>query len=123
MANHDDPQRINAAGGMKVRLPLPIGRFVDSENSGDVDAVPECFAADATVRDEGNTYVGVTAIQKWRRATREKYGHTVTPLHLAERNGKSVLTAELRGHFPGSPVTVEFTFVLANAKIQSLEIH
>ena len=123
MANQDDPQRTDAADGMKVRLPLPIGRFVESENSGDVDAAPECFAIDATVRDEGNTYVGVAAIQEWRRATRKKYGHTVTPLRLAERNGKSVLTAELRGHFPGSPVTVDFTFVLANAEIQSLEIH
>ena len=36
--------------------------------------------------------------------------------------GKSVLKARLAGSFPGSPITVNFSFVLASGKIRSLEI-
>jgi hypothetical protein len=84
--------------------------------------VPECFAADAIVRDEGQTYEGVAAIRNWMAATKKKYGHTVTPLELAERRGQSILKARLAGSFPGSPITVNFTFVLAGGKIRSLAI-
>ena len=49
-------------------------------------------------------------------------GHTVAPLELAERGGQSILKARLTGSFPGSPVTVNFSFVLADGKIRSLEI-
>jgi hypothetical protein len=55
-------------------------------------------------------------------ATKKKYGHTVAPLELAERRGESVLKAQLAGSFPGSPITVNFSFVLARDKIRSLEI-
>ena len=52
----------------------------------------------------------------------EEVGHTVVPLQLAERGGQSVLKARLTGNFPGSPITVNFGFVLAGGKICSLEI-
>lgn len=52
-----------------------------------------------------------------------KYNHTVAPLAVAHRDGKTILEAELTGNFPGSPVTLEFSFVLERGKIVSLEIH
>jgi hypothetical protein len=105
-----------------MQLPAPIERYVQIANSGATEAVPECFAADAIVRDEGQTYEGVAAIRNWMAATKKKYGHTVTPLELAERGGQSILKARLAGSFPGSPITVNFTFVLAGGKIRSLAI-
>jgi hypothetical protein len=107
---------------MSIQLPDPIERYVQIANSGTPEAVPECFAADAIVRDEGQTYEGVAAIRNWMTATKKKYGHTVVPLQLAERGGQSVLKARLTGNFPGSPITVNFSFVLAGGKICSLEI-
>jgi hypothetical protein len=107
---------------MSMQLPAPIERYVQIANSGATEAVPECFAADAIVRDEGQTYEGVAAIRNWMAATKKKYGHTVTPLELAERGGQSILKARLAGSFPGSPITVNFTFVLAGGKIRSLAI-
>jgi hypothetical protein len=107
---------------MSDRLPDPIDRYVQIANSGTAEAAPECFAPDATVYDEGRTYEGVAAIKNWMAATKKKYGHTITPLDLAERGGQSVLKARLTGNFPGSPVTVHFTFVLADGRIRSLEI-
>src|ERR1700720_2790787 len=41
---------------MSIQLPVPIEHYVQIANSGTPDAVPECFAADATVHDEGQTY-------------------------------------------------------------------
>jgi len=54
--------------------------------------------------------------------TKKKYGHTVAPLDLVERAGQRVLKVSLAGNFPGSPVTVNFSFVLAGGKIRSLKI-
>ena len=107
---------------MSVLLPAPIERYVQIANSGTPDEASECFAPDATVYDEGQTYEGVAAIKNWIVATKKKYGHTVAPLELAERGGQSVLKARLAGNFPGSPITVNFRFVLADGKIRSLEI-
>ena len=107
---------------MSLQLPVPIERYVRIANSGTPEAVPECFAADAIVRDEGQTYEGVAAIRNWMAATKKKYGHTVAPLELTERCGQSILKARLTGNFPGSPITVNFSFVLAGEKIRSLEI-
>lgn len=107
---------------MSIQLPDPIERYVQIANSGTAETALECFATDAIVRDEGQTYEGVAAIKNWMAATKKKYGHTVAPLELAERDGKSVLKARLSGNFPGSPITVNFSFVLVGGKIRSLEI-
>jgi hypothetical protein len=107
---------------MSMQLPAPIEQYIRIANSGTPEAAPECFAADAIVRDEGQTYEGVAAIKNWMAATKKKYGHTIAPLELAERGGQSVLKARLAGSFPGSPITVNFNFVLAGGKIRSLTI-
>jgi hypothetical protein len=107
---------------MSVQLPAPIEHYVQITNAGALEAVPECFAPDAVVHDEGQTYAGVTEIKNWMAATKKKYSHTVAPLELAERGGQNVLKARLAGSFPGSPITVNFSFVLAGGKIRSLEI-
>ena len=108
---------------MAVPLPPLVDLYVKIENSGDVEALSECFASNATVRDEGHTYEGLAAIKEWKADTKKKYNHIVVPLEVAHRDGKTVLKAKLTGSFPGSPVTLEFSFVLADGKIASLEIH
>ncbi len=107
---------------MSLQLPASIERYVEIANSDTPEAVPECFASDAIVRDEGQTYEGMSAIKNWMAATKKKYGHTITPLEFAEHGGHSVLKARLAGSFPGSPITVHFNFVLADGKIRSLAI-
>jgi len=107
---------------MSVHLPSPIELYVRAENSGDSKALSECFSSAAIVRDEGHTYQGLAAITGWMAETKKKYGHTLAPLAIAYRDGKTRLKAELTGNFPGSPVTLEFGFVLENGKIASLKI-
>ena len=43
---------------MSITLPPPIERYVQIENSGNVERLSECFDPDAIVRDEGRTYEG-----------------------------------------------------------------
>jgi hypothetical protein len=107
---------------MSIQLPAPIDRYVQIANSGTPEAASECFVPDARVYDEGQTYEGPAAIKDWMAATKKKYGHTIAPLEFAERGGQSVLKARLTGNFPGSPVSVNFSFVLADERIRSLEI-
>ena len=108
---------------MSIHLPHAIDLYVKAENSGDVEALSECFAPNATVHDEGRAYAGLAAIKEWKAETKKKYNHTVAPLDVAHRDGKTILKAKLTGNFPGSPVTLEFSFALKAGKIVSLEIH
>jgi hypothetical protein len=93
-----------------------------SENAHDTDALTMCFTADATVRDEGRTMKGLTAIAAWRRETERKYHHTLEPVAVAARGRRTVVSAKLSGDFQGSPVTLDFVFDLEDDKIASLEI-
>jgi hypothetical protein len=107
---------------MSIDLDSPIDLYVKAENSGDVRLLADCFASDATVRDEGRTYMGLASIQQWKAETKKKYSHTVEPLQVTHRDGKTILKARLAGNFPGSPVTLNFSFVLQGGRIASLEI-
>ena len=86
---------------MDLQLPRPIETYVRAENAGDVEAMAECFAPDATVRDEGHFYEGLPAIKNWKTRTKRKYNHTVTPLEISTSNGNATLKARLSGTFPG----------------------
>jgi hypothetical protein len=107
---------------MPIDLPPLLDLYVKAENAGDIDAFSQCFAANAIVRDEGRSHLGRAAIRAWMSEAKKKYNHMVEPLELAERDGKIVLKARVAGRFPGSPVTLASTFVVADGKIVSLEI-
>ena len=107
---------------MSVDLPGPIILYIGAENLGDTEALSQCFAEDAIVRDEGQTIEGLAAIKQWKAETRKKYQHTIEPLASAQKDGKTIVTNRLNGNFPGSPIELEFVFTLDGDKIASLEI-
>jgi hypothetical protein len=107
---------------MSVPLPHPIDVYVRQENSAEREDLAECFAAEAVVSDEGGTHAGLPAITKWRATTKRKYHHSIVPLEVIEKNSRTILKAMVHGNFPGSPVVLDFGFVLNNGKIVSLEI-
>ena len=107
---------------MDLQLPRPIEIYVRAENSGDVEVLSDCFAPDATVRDEGRLYEGIPAIKAWKARSKKKYEHTVTPLEISVSDGGVTLKAQLSGSFPGSPVTANFHFELVDDRIASLRI-
>ena len=105
-----------------TNLPTPIATYIDAENRGDAEALAQCFAEDAVVRDEDKTIEGLAAIKRWKAETRKKYQHTIEPLASAQKDGKTIVTNRLTGNFPGSPIELEFVFTLDGDKIASLEI-
>ena len=107
---------------MSVDLPTPIAIYIEAENRGDTEALAECFAEDAVVRDEDRTIEGLAAIKQWKAETKRKYQHTVEPLALVQKDGRIIVTNRLTGNFPGSPIELEFVFTLDGDKIVSLEI-
>jgi hypothetical protein len=107
---------------MPVDLLTPIAIYIAAENRGDTEALTQCFAEHAVVRDEGRTIEGLTAIKQWKAETTKKYRHTIEPLASAQKDGKTIVTNRLTGNFPGSPIDVKFIFGLEGDKIASLEI-
>jgi hypothetical protein len=107
---------------MSIRLPKPIDIYFASENRHDPSAIDTCFAADATVRDESQTIEGLAAIKAWRIETSKKYGHTIEPLAISERDGKVVVIGKVSGNFPGSPINLDHVFELRDDRIVSLKI-
>jgi len=107
---------------MSIELPAPIAIYIAAENRGDAEALSQCFADHAIVRDEGRTIEGSVAIRRWKTETTKKYRHTVEPLASVHKDGKTVVTNRLSGNFPGSPIELQFIFELDGNKIASLEI-
>ena len=108
---------------MSLKLPAPIATYVIVENGNDPMAMERCFAIDATLRDEGQVFEGLSAIQQWKAETKKKYQHTVEPLAYLPTQDGGVVTMRLTGKFPGSPIEVKFTFVIQDDRIKSLDIH
>ena len=107
---------------MAVKLPKIIEDYFAADRSGGTDAITACFTEDAVVKDEGKTHVGLDAIRRWKAGSVQKYSYTVEPFFIGTDNGKTLVTSHLVGDFPGSPVDLQYFFVLVDAKIAELEI-
>ena len=81
---------------MPLNLPGIIQRYINASNAHDVT--------------------------RWVTTTIEKYKFQFKPLSADERGAETILSVEVSGSFPGSPVTLEYQFTIANDKIQSLII-
>ena len=74
------------------------------------------------VRDENATRRGKIDIERWAGETIDKYKLHFRPLNAERRANETVVSIEVSGSFPGSPVTLDYHFTVANAKISSLII-
>jgi ketosteroid isomerase-like protein len=50
---------------MPISLPKPIAAYFAAEHAGDANALARCFTNDGVVRDEGGTFTGRAAIERW----------------------------------------------------------
>lgn len=106
---------------MSLNLPNPIAAYFTAD-LGDNEAVAQCFTDNAIVKDEGHTYNGLSAIKQWKTDSSRKYTYTSEPFASVEIAGKTIVTSQLTGNFPGSPVDLRYVFDLEGNKIASLEI-
>ena len=102
--------------------PPVIQDYIEASNAHDVKGIVDCFTDDAVVRDENAMRHGKVEIRRWATETIEKYKFQFKPLSADERDAETILSVEVSGSFPGSPVTLEYQFTIANDKIQSLII-
>ena len=105
-----------------MNLPPIIQAYITASNAHDVEAIVACFDDDAVVRDENAMQQGKTEIRRWATETIEKYKFHFKPLSTEEHGAKTILSMEVSGSFPGSPITLEYHFTIANDKIESLII-
>lgn len=106
---------------MLINLPEVISAYFIAD-TGDSNAVGRCFTEDATVKDEGETYVGRTEIERWKAESTSKYTYTSSPFAIKNVAGKIIVTSHVVGNFPGSPVDLEYSFEIKDNKITSLEV-
>ena len=107
---------------MSIKLPPIIQKYIDASNAHDVKLILACFNNDAIVRDENETRRGKIDIERWLRTTIEKYRFQLRPLKAAAHNSEIIVEIEVSGIFPGSPITLDCHFTIANNKIASLII-
>jgi len=107
---------------MRINLPAIIQKYIDASNAHDVKSILACFTNDAIVRDENATVRGKIDIERWITTTIEKYQFQFKPLISQERDNEIVVSVEVSGTFPGSPISLDYHFAIANDKITSLTI-
>jgi ketosteroid isomerase-like protein len=105
-----------------MELPKLIARFIETQNNHDNKAFADCFTDSAIVRDEGKTHTGKAEIRQWIEHANDKYQSLMIPHNYEESGSKGVLTAEVSGTFPGSPIVLQFHFVLKHDLIDSLKV-
>ena len=102
-------------------LPKPIAAYFAADK-GDSETLSRCFTENAVVKDEGHTYKGRAAINKWKTDASTKYEYTSEPFACEQKHGKFIVASHVAGNFPGSPIDLRFSFKLAGDKIESLEV-
>jgi len=107
---------------MALHLPEPLSKYFAAASAHDSDALVACFAADATVHDEGKVMQGLDAIRAWYEETARKYQTTFEPTNLKRAGDRTIVTAIVAGTFAGSPIELDFNFKIANTRIETLEI-
>jgi ketosteroid isomerase-like protein len=105
-----------------MNLPITIRSYIDASNAHDVNSILVCFNEDAVVRDENATHRGKIEIERWVRTTIEKYNFQFKPLSSQERDNEIVVSVEISGTYPGSPISLDYHFAIARDKIASLTI-
>ncbi|PYR42449.1 MAG: polyketide cyclase [Acidobacteria bacterium] len=107
---------------MSISLPKPIAEYFAAEKAGDAARLARCFVSDGVVHDEGGTFTGTIAIERWNAAARAKYHHSVEPISSTVRDDASIVVGRVAGDFPNSPIELDHIFRLDGDRIASLEI-
>ena len=97
---------------MAPDLPAPIAAYFAAANVFDPDATIACFASDATIHDDGETLAGHAQIRAWKERVFARYRSTAEVRRVAGDGSAYVVTAEVSGGFPGSPIALDYRFEL-----------
>lgn len=104
-----------------LNLPPPIAAYFEADREGG-EAVAGCFTRSAVVKDEGQTYVGRTAIAAWKTEASSRFSYVSEPVDVQRQDERYLVTSRVTGTFPGSPVDLRLSFRLDRDRIAQLEI-
>jgi biotin carboxyl carrier protein len=107
---------------MPADLQPPISTYFEARNAHDSGRTAALFSEDGRVHDERHDHRGRAAIQAWAEQTSSQYQMTQTPKSAREEGGATLVTAEVAGTFPGSPIDLTFRFVTDGDQIRELQI-
>ncbi len=107
---------------MHIQLPGPIAAYFEADRSRNAEAVADCFSDDAVVKDERAAHRGRDAIRRWKAEAATRFSYSVEPLAIGSDGGRTVVTGQVVGDFPGSPVDLRYFFVCEGERITELEI-
>ena len=103
-------------------LPEPIAQYFACANRFDAAGATGCFTLDAIVHDEQKDHVGHAAIERWIAESSASAQPQVTPTQVEVRGATVQMTGRVTGNFPGSPLDLDYTFLLQDGKISRLTI-
>jgi len=105
-----------------MELPKVVERFIETQHINNSKAFADCFTHTAIVHDEGKTHTGNEEIQQWIEHSMNAYNSKLEPLNYEQSELNGVLTANVSGTFPGSPIVLKFNFGLKDGLIDSLKV-
>jgi hypothetical protein len=115
-------RNVLSSNSRAVPLPQPIAAFYHASDVYDGELLAGCFAPNAVLHDEGMEFQGPAAISEHILTANRDAKVRMEITSLSERNGETIVTATLTGTFEGSPLPLDFHFVLEGGKIKALNI-
>ena len=106
----------------QITIPAVLADYITNQNTQDSEAIADLFTNDAYVHDEGKDYKGRSAIKNWIEKANEKYQTRVKAVACSVNGEETVLTLNMSGTFPGSPLNADFHFKIVNNRISHLHI-
>lgn len=108
---------------MSTDLPPAIETYQRAHDRGEVDAAVATFTPDATVTDDGASYVGTDRIRWWLGHAASEYTYSRSLIGVDDLGGGAYLVRNhLDGDFPGGQVDLSYRFELRDGLIERLEI-
>lgn len=105
-----------------MKIPTVVEKLIKAQNSFDSAAYANLFSETSVVHDEGKTHTGRKEVEQWIAEANEKYKSVMEPVGYTQTGSKGVLTANVSGTFPGSPLVLKFHFEMHEGFIQSLKV-
>ena len=105
-----------------LTLPEPIAAYFTADQQ-DGQAVARCFTPNGCVLDEKKIHTGPAEIEAWKDASSASYTYVAQPRKVETLDRTCIVTSDVSGDFPGSPVELTYDFRLVDDTIESLNIH
>lgn len=106
---------------MNIPLTPLTTQFVESMNAQNSADFIICFSSDAVVEDEGHTHRGIAEIQAWIEEAFRTSQPFLEVTNAAFTETGAILTGNLSGSFPGSPIVLHYHLTIAEDLITGLK--